>query len=165
MNGKVGDLLVKIPILIGSRVAAHERCQFAQRQGSVELEIRPYGGQHLLLNDLVHEYLGLMLYSFPDVVVLLRVRSGRRRREKLRAGEQETGLKLNKIAVLHLVHLLVIVAIPQSLLEALVDALRMKNQADREQVIHLLGLLVYLIILVAPRREQLFGALNVQETA
>lgn len=49
------------------------------------------------------------------------------------------------------------------MLDAFVDALRVKDEADGQQVIHLFCLLVDLIILIRTRSVELLGALDVQQ--
>lgn len=106
-----------------------------------------------------------MLDSLADVVLIgiFRIRWGQR--QEFGTRKYKAILELGEIAVLHFVHLLVVVLVPQSLLQALVDALRMQNQADGEEMIHLLGLLVDLVVLIATRGEQLLRALDVQQNA
>lgn len=110
----------------------------------------------------VRNYLCLMFDSILSIILLIAIRTWWNRRQKLGASESKAALKFNEIAILHLVHLLMIIPISELLLESLINTLRMKNKTDSEQMVHLLCLLVDLIILVAPGSEQLLGALNVQ---
>lgn len=143
--------------------AAHERRQLVKRQRRVELQVRSDSGEHLLLMDFVHEDLGLVLYRLLGEIVLGVFTGRRRERQELGTGKVEAILELVHISHLHPVHLLVVILVPEHLLEALVDALGMQNQANGEQVVHLLRLLVDLIVLVAARGKQLLRALDVQQ--
>lgn len=49
------------------------------------------------------------------------------------------------------------------LLNRFVDALRMQHKADGQEMVHLISLLINLVVLVGTGREQLFGALKVQQ--
>lgn len=160
VDGERGVLARRVALAAARR--RHEGGQLHQRQRRVQLQVRADGRQHLLLADLVHEHLGLV---FDGVLAVVGAGLDGRRagRQELGAGEREAALELGQVAVLHLEHLFVVVLLAEHLLDALVDALRVQHQADGQQVVHLLRLLIDLVVLVRARGEQLLGALHVQQ--
>ena len=107
--------------------------------------------EHLLL-DFADEDIQLkperLLVKVGVLGAVGQVEGGRNRGEELGAGESETGLELGEIASGHLVHLLGVVLLLQHRVEGLVDALRVQHQADGQQRVHLVRLLVDLVVLV-----------------
>lgn len=155
-----GTLVVAFAVAL---ILVHERGEFRERQSRVKLQIRANCWQFELLLDLVHEDLCLMFQWLLDVVINLAIEWWRAWRHKFGACEHEEVPEHFHVAALHLVHVVVVVLLAQYLLDGLIDALRVEHQADGQQVIHLLGLLVDLIVLVRARAVQLLRALNVQQ--
>lgn len=158
MNQERFDLLIQIYLLrlvihVRLLVLRHESGQLTQRQCRVQLEVASYRGKHPLLLNLVHEHLRLVADRLLRVVLRLRVQRRRTRQQELRAREREAVLELLQVAILHLVHLLMVALLAKCLLYGLIDALRMEHQANSKEMIHLVGLLVYLVVLVALRCE------------
>ena len=83
--------------------------------------------------------------------------------QELGAGEGEAGLELRQLATGHLVHLLGVVLLPQSGVEALVDSLGVQGDAERQEDVHLVRLLVDLVVLVALHSKHGLGALHIQQ--
>jgi len=132
---------------LGARLLRHEGGQLGDGQRRVQFEVRADRGQHFLLAHLVHEDVGLVLHRLLHRVLRLRVAAAAGR-EEFGAAEVEALLELGQVAVLHLVHLLVEVLLAQRLLNRLVHAHRVQHQADRQQSVHLVSLLVDLQIAI-----------------
>jgi hypothetical protein len=124
----------------GARLLRHEGGQLGHRQCRVQLEVRADRRQHLLLANFVHEHVGLVLHRFLDQV--FRVGALRARRQELGAAKVEALLKLLQVTILHLVHLLVHALLAQRLLNGLVHAHGVQHQADGQQRVHLVSLLI-----------------------
>ncbi len=144
---------------------AHVVGQLVHRHRRVEPQVRPDRGQQHLLLHLVHKDLHLKPQRLlvHGLVQHGRVEGRGHRRQELWTGEGETRLELAKVAGLHLVHLIGVVLLLQHGVERLVDALRVQHEADGEQDVHLLRLLVDLIVLVGLSLKHATSPLNVEQ--
>ena len=73
------------------------------------------------------------------------------RRQELRAREIVRRFKFGHVALRHFVHLFCVVLLLQHRVKGLVDALRVQDQTDGQQGVHLIGLFVDLVVLVSLR--------------
>merc|ERR1711971_170064 len=144
----------------------HEPRHLVQGHRGVQLEVGPDGGQHQLLLHLVHEHLqlqpkGLLVECIAVKVDLVIV--GRNGGEELGTGEGEAGLKFGQFPPSHLIHLLSVVFLPQGGVQTLVNPLGVEGDAESQQHVHLVRLLVDLVILVALHGEHGLGALHIEQ--
>ena len=153
-----------VPELLGRHL--HEAGHLVQWHRRVELEVGANGGQHQLLLHLVHEHLQLepeRLFVESITVKVHFVIVGRHRGEEFGTGEGKASLKLRQLAARHLVHLLGVVLLPQGGVQTLVNPLGVQGDAERQEDIHLVRLLVYLVVLVALHSKHGLGALHVEQ--
>ena len=144
----------------------HEPGHLVQRHRGVELKVGADGGQHQLLLHLVHEHLqlqpeGLLVERISikvDIVIV-----GRDGGEEFGTGEGEAGLEFRQLAARHLVHLLGVVLLPQGGVQTLVNPLGVQGDAERQEDVHLVRLLVDLVVLVALHSKHGLGALHVEQ--
>ncbi len=101
--------------------------------------------QHYVLSHNVSDEESVFLRLTPEWLLVqvrvlgavAQVEGGRNRRQELGAGEGEAGLELGQVAGRHLVHLLGVVLLLQHGVKGFVDALRVKDETGREQLVHL----------------------------
>jgi len=101
----------------------------------------PDGRKKNLLPHFTHEDVELktkrLLVEAAILDAYRKVEGRRHRRQKLGAGVVEGRLELGQVAGGHLVHLLGVVLLLQHGVKGFVDALRVKDETGREQLVHL----------------------------
>jgi hypothetical protein len=105
----------------------------------------PDGRKKNLLPHFTHEDVELKTKRLLVEAAILdahrKVEGRRHRRQKLGAGVVEGRLELGQVAGGHLVHLLGVVLLLQHGVQRLVDSLRMQDEADGQQRVHLVSTL------------------------
>jgi hypothetical protein len=105
----------------------------------------PDGRKKNLLPHFTHEDVELKTKRLLVEAAILdahrKVEGRRHRRQKLGAGVVEGRLELGQVAGGHLVHLLGVVLLLQHGVQRLIDSLRMQDEADGQQRVHLVSTL------------------------
>ena len=108
-----------------------------------------------LLSNFIHENVHLkskrLFVQRPAVDADGDVKRRRNGRQEFRAREIIRRFEFGHVALRHFVHLFCVVLLLQHRVKGLVDALRVQDQTDGQQGVHLIGLFVDLVILVCLR--------------